>query len=225
MNICVFDTETTGVDTRNDRIVSAYLAIVNAHGSILSEHYWLMNPEVDIPSDATKVHHITNSMVNDAPKTSQCLVEMKEWFATYKNVPVVIFNAPFDTTIFTYECERRGLLDDRMPSWDCVIDPSVIDRHFHPLRRSGGRNLSVTAAGYGIDIGTGAHNAKVDAITTGLLAFTQLNKFYGGISTDLVCKLQGLQQQWRYEQAIEWENHLRLTDEQAFIEKDWPVLP
>ena len=56
------DTETTGVDTDNDRIVEIGFEEWSADGMV-KEWRTLVNPGVPIPLAATAVHHITDEMV------------------------------------------------------------------------------------------------------------------------------------------------------------------
>jgi DNA polymerase-3 subunit epsilon len=64
--LCVFDIEATGVNPRNDRIVS--LAIVKVlPGGQAENHSWLVNPERPIPPEATAIHRITDDEVRHSP--------------------------------------------------------------------------------------------------------------------------------------------------------------
>lgn len=85
----VLDTETTGLDAQDDRIVD--LAIVDGHGDLLFES--LLNPERPIPSDAIRVHGITDDMVSHAPTLAQVADQIKAFLA---DRPVVFYNAGFD---------------------------------------------------------------------------------------------------------------------------------
>jgi hypothetical protein len=56
--LCAFDTESTGVDTSTDRIVSACVAFVGG-GEPAEFHEFLIDPGIEIPDSATKIHGIT----------------------------------------------------------------------------------------------------------------------------------------------------------------------
>ena len=58
--LAVFDTETTGLDTRGSRIVTAYVGLIDASGQVTECAEWLTNPGVMIPEAATAVHGVTN---------------------------------------------------------------------------------------------------------------------------------------------------------------------
>lgn len=59
----VVDTETTGLDVQNDRIVEFGLQQWTSEG-LIKEWRSLVNPEILIPEQATKSHKITNALLN-----------------------------------------------------------------------------------------------------------------------------------------------------------------
>ena len=65
--VVVFDLETTGVDTANDRIVQIAYEILDENLKKVTSFEIKINPGVDIPKGASDVHGITNDMVKDAP--------------------------------------------------------------------------------------------------------------------------------------------------------------
>ena len=64
--ICFFDLETTGVRASTDRIVEMAALKILPNGN-KEMKTWRINPEFDIPEEATNVHGITNEMVKDSP--------------------------------------------------------------------------------------------------------------------------------------------------------------
>lgn len=58
--LAAFDTETTGVDVENDRIVSAAIVVQDAAGTRPRVSRWLVNPGVPVPPGATEVHGLTD---------------------------------------------------------------------------------------------------------------------------------------------------------------------
>jgi DNA polymerase III epsilon subunit-like protein len=61
----LYDLETTGLDTSNDKIVQLY-AEEQLFGTPL--YYGLINPEMKIPEVVINIHHITNEMVKNQPR-------------------------------------------------------------------------------------------------------------------------------------------------------------
>src|SRR5690606_32132505 len=105
-----FDTETTGVDPRTDRIVSAALVMRDARGT--RQRTWLVDPGVEIPQPASAVHGITTDHVRaEGLPPHQALEEIAAELtrATAAGVPVVVYNACFDIRLLEHELTRWGL--------------------------------------------------------------------------------------------------------------------
>ena len=60
--LCFFDLETTGVNIVKDRIVEIGIVKLYPDGKRESRS-WRVNPQIKIPTEATKVHGITDIMV------------------------------------------------------------------------------------------------------------------------------------------------------------------
>jgi hypothetical protein len=69
------DTETTGLSPRQGATI-VELAIVDDRGKALIDT--LVNPRVDIPWQATKVHGITNEMVRRRPTLRELMPQIRE---------------------------------------------------------------------------------------------------------------------------------------------------
>lgn len=125
--IITFDTETTGVNTSEDRIIQI-AAIKRYPDGKIEEKNYLINPEREIPEEATSVHGITNEMVAKAPIFKQMAIAMKEWF---KDSDISGFNTDsFDCNIMLSEMERCGL---SFLDWNCnFVDVMKLYRHFYP---------------------------------------------------------------------------------------------
>lgn len=167
-SLAVFDTETTGIDTRNDRLVTAYVGVVGSGGHLMESHSWLANPGVDIPQRAAEVHGITTEKAiaegGDPADIVAQVVDVLRAMVT-RDIPLVIYNAGFDLSLIRHEAIRHGVepFGDAKP----VIDPLVIDRALDQYRK-GKRTLESVSAHYGVT-NPAAHDAKGDAVTTGLV--------------------------------------------------------
>jgi len=170
-----FDTETTGVDVRHDRLVT--VALVLRSGGARSplepdtEHTWLADPGVPIPAQATAVHGITTEQ---ARTQGRPIVEVLDEVATVlvdhwrQGFPVIAFNAAYDISLVDNELVRHGLgsLEERLGAAPApVIDPLVLDRDLDRYRR-GKKTLAALAPVYGVALSPDAHTAQVDVQMT-----------------------------------------------------------
>src|SRR5690625_1289000 len=134
-----FDTETTGVNPREDRIVTAALVLRDRSG--MRQRTWLVDPGVPIPQSAADVHGITTDVARAMGEPpAQALEELATEIAHFlrQGVPLVVYNACFDLTLMEYELHRHGLplLSQRLGRDIApVIDPLVLDRAVDPYRR------------------------------------------------------------------------------------------
>ncbi|MCX4596066.1 3'-5' exonuclease [Streptomyces sp. NBC_01549] len=95
----VLDTETTGLHD-GARIVE--IAVLGVDGEVLLDS--LVNPGVPIPAEATRIHGITDHMVQAAPNFSDLLVPLTEALHGRK---VVIYNQQFDKRRLAVELHRH----------------------------------------------------------------------------------------------------------------------
>ncbi len=164
-----FDTETTGVDPRTDRIVSAALVMRDARGT--RQRTWLVDPGVEIPQPASAVHGITTDHVRaEGLPPHQALEEIAAELtrATAAGVPVVVYNACFDIRLLEHELTRWGLptLTDRLGrAPGPVLDPLVVDRALD-RERPGKRTLADLCRHYRVPTPRALHTAEVDVLAT-----------------------------------------------------------
>lgn len=222
-NMLSLDTETTGVNRREDRIVS--FAGVFDGPSEYSEIAALIDPGVPIPEGATKVHGITDDKVKNeglAPAVGlQAIVTMIST-AMKTRMPIVIFNAPFDLTLIREEAYRH--LGMPRESWDGVwpvFDPMVVDKQLEPYRK-GRRTLEATAEAYGIPFPEELkHSALGDAKVSLAIARKQLEKAPAGTTFE---QLHHDQEVWKASQAANFRQYLakngKPTDD---VLGDWPI--
>ncbi|WFQ81310.1 3'-5' exonuclease [Xenorhabdus sp. SF857] len=108
----VLDTETTGLKN-DDEIIE--ISIINSHGDILLDT--LIKPQKIIPSDAIKIHGITNEDVKHAPTWSDIYKKYRE---IVKGKTVIIYNKSYDTRIIRKTCKKYELPTPRIKS-ECAM--------------------------------------------------------------------------------------------------------
>lgn len=224
-----WDTETTGPNPVEDRIVTA--AIVVRGGSREDRDFsFLINPGVPIPPEATAVHGITDAMVQaDGRNPKEALDEIAGQLAAAITwgMPVVAFNQSFDWTILHYDLRRNGLptVEERLNSEPYeLIDPHVLDKQITPrVRGKGARKLKPTCERYGIAL-EDWHTAEADALAALLLADAMFGYHpkLAEMGPELLYKAQ---RAWRAEQQTSLQEFLRQTEPSAYCAPEWPLLP
>ena len=103
----LFDTETTGLDPLfGDRVIEiAAIELVNELPTGRIFHA-LLDPERDIPADASRIHGITNKDIEGKPKFADIAEDFLEFVG---DDPLVAHNAPFDFGFLDAELARIGL--------------------------------------------------------------------------------------------------------------------
>jgi len=106
MRQIVLDTETTGLDPlHGDRVIEvAAVELVNLLPTGASFHR-LLDPERDIPAEATRVHGFTNGDLAGKPKFRDVAEDL---LAFLGDSPVIAHNAPFDFGFLDAELLRCG---------------------------------------------------------------------------------------------------------------------
>lgn len=219
--IC-FDTETTGVDVENDRIVTAFIGRMNRDGEWVESRSWLINPGIDIPEEASNVHGVTTEHARaNGVEPTEALQEigntLNDWVS--ETSPLVIYNAPYDLTVLDRELKRNygdGLSVD---IYATVVDPLVIDKATDKFRK-GSRRLVDVAAHYGVPVEDNAHDAGADCLMAGRIAWKLFTRTGFG-PRQLHDKSIG----WKQEQASSFQEYLRRTkDPEAMIDGGWPII-
>lgn len=103
----VVDTETTGLDARQARIVQ--IAVVGVRGGTVAaqaELDTLVDPGVPIPPEATAIHGISDRDVSGQPRFAEIMPELERAF---DGRLVVGHSLDYDFAILKRECERGGL--------------------------------------------------------------------------------------------------------------------
>ena len=102
----VLDTETTGLDpATGDRVIEvAAIELVNLMPTGRVYHV-VIDPERDIPPEASKVHGFTIEMLRGKPKFAEIVTGLLDFLG---DAPIVAHNAPFDFGFLDAELVRAG---------------------------------------------------------------------------------------------------------------------
>jgi len=118
-NIVIFDTETTGLPLpktgpldKQPRIIELGAVVVNKDG-VVRELNQMLNPEVEITEEITKITGITNEMLADKPTFTDFLPHLKEFFTDTQ--VLIAHNAPFDKKMLELDLERVECTDFPWP--------------------------------------------------------------------------------------------------------------
>lgn len=124
----VLDTETTGMNPETgDKIVEIGAVELDGHIPTGRTLQIYINPERDVPAEATAVHGITNEFLKDKPVFSQIYTDFLDFIG--KDSVLVIHNAEFDMKFINYELKQVG--HPPIP-WNRVIDTLGMARKKFP---------------------------------------------------------------------------------------------
>jgi DNA polymerase III subunit epsilon len=231
-----WDTETTGPNPLEDRIVTAAF-IIRGGNQEERDFSWLINPGIPIPAEASEVHGITDAMVQadgQDPKVALDQIAGCVVHAIRLGMPVIAFNQSFDWSILHYDLQRNGLptVADRLdPGPLPLLDPHVIDKQVDRyVKGSGMRKLKPTAERYGVEL-EDWHTAEADALAALLIAERQFAK-YGQLNSMGPQQLFAAQKAWRAEQQAGLQEWFRTKasaeqggDPDKVIDGSWPLIP
>jgi len=120
-----FDVETSGLNPVYDRIIEVG-AILFEKGEVIKRYSTLINSETIIPPNVTAINHITNEMVNDAPKEFEVYAELVDFLgdALSRKTTICAHNATFDMNFLSETLMRLGY-DGEI----CYVDTLPLSRN------------------------------------------------------------------------------------------------
>ncbi|AVZ71976.1 DNA polymerase III subunit epsilon [Streptomyces lunaelactis] len=227
--LAAFDTETTGVDVEEDRIVSAAVVVQDMTGGRPRVTRWLINPGVPVPPGATEVHGLTDDHLQrngrwPAPVMEEIARALAEQCAVAR--PLVVMNAPFDLTILDRELRRHrasslGRYLENVPL--CVLDPRVLDKHLDRYRK-GRRTLTDLCAQYEVVL-DGAHDAAADATAALEVVRAVARRFASRMERLSPAELHTLQAVWHAAQARGLQAWFARSGTPEMVDPAWPLRP
>lgn len=250
----VFDLETTGIDVDRDRIVSAFVGVLDIYGEPVPGlcRSWLVNPGIEIPPQATAIHGIsTGKAIQDGADPAVAVEEIAHELHRLHEAgyPLAGFNLAYDLTLLDREIRRHeagvvgdiggpgGLWWDPAPVLDALILDKACDRY-----RKGSRRLPQVAEHYGVPLGENAHGAEADAVAAGRVVqeilrgrrseTKQLRSALDGVDPDRypteAGALHAWSRKWAEQQADSLADYFRRTGkhaEAATVRTEWPLVP
>ncbi|MFC5586705.1 DNA polymerase III subunit epsilon [Nitratireductor kimnyeongensis] len=153
MREIVFDTETTGLDSNEDRVIElGCVELDNRFPTGRTLHHFINAQGRSVHPEAQAVHGISDADLADKPVFGAILDEFLEFIDGAK---LVAHNANFDIGFINAEFDRLGV-----PPVDpgLVVDTLAIARRKHPM---GPNSLDALCRRYGID---NSHRTKHGAL-------------------------------------------------------------
>lgn len=152
MVFTAFDTETTGLEPKQNRVVEAGGIRFDSRG-IHSRFNTLINPKIPMPAEVTKINGITDAMLKNEPDASQVLPDFLSFIG---DSVLIAHNAPFDIAFINEELARQGM----KPLANRVVDTRIFAKEIFPGLPK--YSLQELAVRFGIQA-KDAHRAEDDA--------------------------------------------------------------
>jgi DNA polymerase-3 subunit epsilon len=153
MREIIFDTETTGLESKQDRIIEiGGVELINHFPTGRTLHLFINPGDRKVHPDALAIHGITDDFLKDKPGFADVVQEIIDFFDGAK---WIAHNATFDMGFINAEFDRLGLPP---VSNELVVDTLSMARRKHPM---GPNSLDALCRRYGID---NAHRTKHGAL-------------------------------------------------------------
>ncbi|TCU16301.1 DNA polymerase III subunit epsilon [Rhizobium sullae] len=174
MREIIFDTETTGLDSRIDRIIEiGGIELLNHFPTGRTIHIYINPGNQKVHPDALAVHGITDEFLKEKRPFAEVVEEIIDFFGDAK---WIAHNATFDMGFVNAELARLGMppiLPER------VVDTLSLARRKHPM---GPNSLDALCRRYGID---NSHRTKHGALLDSELLAEVYIEMIGGRQTAL----------------------------------------
>jgi DNA polymerase-3 subunit epsilon len=180
MREIIFDTETTGLDNRVDRIIEiGGIELFNHFPTGKTIHIFINPGTQKVHPDALAIHGITDDFLKDKQPFAEVVEEIIEFFGDAK---WIAHNATFDMGFMNAELARLA----RPPILpESVIDTLSMARRKHPM---GPNSLDALCRRYGID---NSHRTKHGALLDSELLAEVYIEMIGGRQTALGLGMAG----------------------------------
>lgn len=159
MRQIVLDTETTGLDPKDDhRIIEIGCVELVDRRLTGNDYHQYLQPDRLIDEGAMKVHGITNEYLADKPRMADVA---KDFLDYVRDAELIIHNAPFDVGFINHEFRLLGAGWKKIESHCEIVDSLEMARRLRPGQRN---SLDALCKSYGVDNSNRElHGALLDA--------------------------------------------------------------
>ena len=172
MREIIFDTETTGLDNKLDRVIEiGGIELDNHFPTGRSFHVYINPGDRKVHPDALAIHGISDESLKDKPNFAGIVEELLAFFGDAR---WVAHNATFDMGFMNAEFSRLGL---PAITNDLVTDTLALARRKHPM---GPNSLDALCRRYGVD---NSHRTKHGALLDSELLAEVYIELIGGRQT------------------------------------------
>ncbi len=218
--LAALDLETSGVRVHQDRIVTASIVVID--GAAVHTDEWLLDPGIEIPDGAAKIHGITTERARAEG------VDYTEGYAAIRDRVETIWaqgrliagmNLAFDLSILHHEGVRLGYPPLQVGA---VFDVYVVDRAIDQFRR-GKRNLAALCEHYGVKQ-TDAHQSTGDALAAARLEYVLRQRpELADYDVDALMAAQAAWHRDRQDSYRQWLLGRGEADRAATVSSEWPL--
>lgn len=212
LNFVAIDTETTGIDLENDRVIQFGCAIFQGGKCFHRESFYI---NAGVPNGGAHINKITDDQIASGLSPQQGFPIIASIFKKVAKTKsrILAYNAPFDLGMLANEFARYEIFYDYTKCE--FIDPLVLFRKFYPFQSG---KLVDVAKRFEIPL-TNAHDAAADAEAAGHV-FLAMRERYGLLRGQY---LKVFQDKWHDAWAagfMEW--YLLKNNQLPWIEP-WPT--
>jgi DNA polymerase III epsilon subunit family exonuclease len=151
------DLETTGLLAGFDRVVEIGAVRFDGSGQEIGRYEQLVNPGRPMSPGAQAVHGISEQDLVDAPRASEVLPELLQFFGEPESAILLAHNAWFDAGFLGHELARAG----RSAPGYAIVDTLPLARRTLPGLAN--HKLDTLASVLALSVG-GAHRALADSV-------------------------------------------------------------
>ena len=173
--VVVYDVESTGTDTTEDRIIQIAAMRIDRDGNEIERFERFINPGKSVGTSQL-VHGFTDEYLAEHGESPQVVLEAFKEFS--KNRIIVGHNVNYDISILSHELARHNLGE---PQFKAVYDTLDIFRRFYPTLEN--HKLGFLSKHFPINH-TPTHNAMDDIIATGQLLIYAVHENIVPTTTD-----------------------------------------